>query len=51
MQSKLSEQTDPRDLFLEILHGNISQGFPDPPSKIIKIFLCSSKSGNNQTFF
>lgn len=32
------------ELIQAILHGNITKGFPEPPSRIIKIFISSTKS-------
>ena len=32
------------ELIHAILHGNITRGFPEPPSRVVKIFLSSTKS-------
>ncbi|RWS11911.1 Leucine-rich repeat and WD repeat-containing protein-like protein, partial [Dinothrombium tinctorium] len=38
----LNSMGDPQELLREILRGNITRGFPDPPSRTVKIYICST---------
>ena len=33
------------ELIHAILHGNITKGFPEPPPRVVKIFVSSTKTG------
>ncbi|XP_054166361.1 protein qui-1-like [Oppia nitens] len=35
---------DPNEILHLILHGNITKGFPDPPSRVVKLFIGSTKA-------
>jgi hypothetical protein len=43
--SSASAVPDPNEILHAILHGNITKGFPDPPSRVIKLFISSTKAG------
>jgi hypothetical protein len=49
--SSASALPDPNEILHAILHGNITKGFPDPPSRVIKLFISSTKAGMDSIHF